>query len=121
MIFSNCTLLLAPQIRAIYAVFSGSMAAMVCARISLTVSLHNDHYLQLSELLVQNELVHISLVLLVRAVRGILVLVVHPGEVVHGKPCPVTLFSDRQPSCKKIQAPKINWRQTDINFLTLTF
>ena len=34
----------------------------------------------------QNELVHISLVLLVRAVRGILVLVVHPGEVVHGKP-----------------------------------
>ena len=101
MIFSNCTLLLAAQIRAIYAVFSGSMAAMVCARISLTVSLHNDHYLQLSELLVQNELVHISLVLLVRAVRGILVLVVHPGEVVHGKPCPVTLFSDRQPSCKK--------------------
>ena len=62
------------------------MAAMVCARISLTVSLHNDHYLQLSEMLVQNELVHISLVLLVRAVRGILVLVVHPGEVVHGKP-----------------------------------
>ena len=84
-IFSNCTLLLGAQIRAIYAVFSGSMAA-VCARISLTVSLHNDHYLQLNELLVQNELVHISLVLLVRAVRGILVLVVHPGEVVHGKP-----------------------------------
>ena len=119
MIFSNCTLLLAAQIRAIYAVFNGSIAAMVCARISLTVSLHNDHYLQLSELLVQNELVHISLVLLVRAVRGILVLVVHPGEVVHGKPSHSIL---RPPTIvQKTQAPKINWRQTDINFLTLNF